>query len=83
MVVYNFPNTAKSPADYTLSASSITLTFFGGLSQILPVSFNIDDDQEVENDESFYVYVASNSIVDTASPSLSTVTIKDNDGEFK
>lgn len=82
MDVYNFQNTAQPPGDYSFASTKITVTFYGGQSQFLPIKFDVTDDDKVENDESFYVFVAANNDVRTTEPALSTVSIKDNDGEL-
>lgn len=83
VLVYTFPNTASSPADYTVNANPVTLTFRGGETKLLPVNFNIVEDDHVENVESFYGLInADGTTVQAQEPLLVLVHIEDNDGKI-
>ena len=81
--VYNFPDTARSPADYTFASTVTKLTFRGGETKLLPIYYNVIDDNNVENDESFYGLInADGNTVRAEEPLLVKVYIEDNDGEI-
>jgi hypothetical protein len=81
--VYNFQDTATNGDDYTFASSVTRLTFRGGDSKLLPIYFNIIDDNNVENEENFNGLInADGNTVRTEEPLLVKVYIEDNDGEI-
>ncbi|XP_028399458.1 uncharacterized protein LOC114522881 [Dendronephthya gigantea] len=79
--VYNFPDTAKTPADYSFaSPTSTILTFRGGETKLLPIPYTVNDDDHVENAESFYGLInADRTTVVAVEPLLVRGFIEDND----
>jgi hypothetical protein len=81
--VYNFPDTAKSPEDYTFVNTLTILTFRGGQTKLLPIYYNVIDDNNVENEESFYGLINADGVtVRAEEPLLVKAYIEDNDGEM-
>ncbi|CAB3981091.1 tandem-95 repeat, partial [Paramuricea clavata] len=78
--VYNFPDTAKSPEDYTFANTLTILTFRGGQTKLLPIYYNVIDDNNVENEESFYGLINADGVtVRAEEPLLVKAYIEDND----
>lgn len=73
------PGTAAAGSDYISPVSPVILTWAAGESGIKTATIQIVNDIEVENTEAFSVNLVGNALARLGTPTVSTVTITDND----